>query len=304
MGGDISVESTLGQGSTFTIRLPVDSDATDDGVTRRLQPVPVGITDSGSNTVLVVDDDPTVREMMRRYLERDGFHVVTAADGDEGLRIARHIAPSVITLDVVMPGKDGWDVLRLLKSDRRLADIPVVMLTIIDERNKGYSLGASDYIVKPVDRERLLSVLEKYRVPDSTNRVLVVEDDPDMRRRLYSLLSEEGWEIDEAENGRIALDRLSGTQPNLILLDLMMPEMDGFEFLAELRNNQRHQKIPVVVVTGADLTEEDHRHLNGGVERILSKTACSREELFEEVRALVAQYVRRDPGHSESASHD
>jgi adenylate cyclase len=108
----------------------------------------------------------------------------------------------------------------------------------------------------------------------------------------------------EAENRRVALDCLSGTSPNLILLDLIMPEMDGFEFLAELRNNQQHQEIPVPVVTGADLTEEDRRRLNGGVERILSKSAYSLEELFEEVRALVAQYVQRTPGHSEIASHD
>jgi len=132
--------------------------------------------------VLVIDDDPTAREMMLRYLEREGFHVVTAQNGDEGLRLAREIVPSVITLDVVMPEKDGWDVLKALKSERELADIPVVMLTIIDEMNKCYALGASDYVIKPVNRERLLSILENYRAPDSTNRVLVVEDDPDIQR--------------------------------------------------------------------------------------------------------------------------
>ena len=304
MGGDISVESEPGEGSTFTIRLPVESDTTDESTTRRLQPVPVAVAEGGSNTVLVIDDDPTVRQMMRRYLQREGFRVVTAADGEEGLRIAARIVPSVITLDVVMPEKDGWDVLRSLKSDPRLSGIPVIMLSIVDEKNKGYALGASDYVVKPVNRQQLVSVLEKYRMSDSTNRVLVVEDDPDTRRRLHNMLSEEGWEVDEAENGRLALDRLSDVQPNLILLDLMMPEMDGFEFLVELRNNQQRKTIPVVVVTGADLSDADHRNLNGGVEKILRKSAYSREELFEEVRAVVAQYVKRDPGHSEAASHD
>jgi adenylate cyclase len=139
---------------------------------------------------------------------------------------------------------------------------------------------------------------------DSTNRVLVVEDDMDMRGRLLETLSEEGWETDEAENGHVALKRISETRPTLILLDLMMPEMDGFEFLTELRTKAYHTKIPVVVVTGADLTEEDHRHLNGGVEKILSKSAYSREELFQELRATVAQYVRRAPGHSETANND
>ena len=113
---------------------------------------------------------------------REGFHVVTAQDGDEGLQVARKIVPSVITLDVVMPEKDGWDVLRALKSERELAEIPVIMLTIIDEKNKGYALGASDYVIKPINRERLLSILENCRAPDSTNRVMVVEDDPNMQR--------------------------------------------------------------------------------------------------------------------------
>jgi PAS domain S-box-containing protein len=304
MGGDISVESTLGEGSTFTMRLPIDSGSAGDGADRHARAAPVDAHASGSDTILVVDDDPTVREMMQRYLAREGYHVVTAADGDEGLRIARHIKPSVITLDVVMPEKDGWDVLRSLKSERTLSNIPVVMLTIVDERNKGYALGASDYVIKPINKGQLLSILEKYRLSDSTNVVLVVEDESEMRRRLRTTLSDEGWKVEEAENGRIALDVLSTVRPNLILLDLMMPEMDGFEFLAELRHDQSYRGIPVVVVTGADLTAEDHRNLNGGVEKILSKSAYSREQLFEEVRALVAQFVRRDPRHNEAASND
>ena len=181
MGGDISVESAPGKGSCFTVRLPIHSASTGDTTSRRLPPTRVGTTDARSNTVLVIDDDPTAREMMLRYLAREGFHVVTAQNGDEGLRVAREIVPSVITLDVVMPEKDGWDVLRALKSERELADIPVIMLTIIDEKKKGYALGASDYVIKPINRERLLSILEYYRAPDSTNRVLVVEDDPNMQ---------------------------------------------------------------------------------------------------------------------------
>jgi CheY-like chemotaxis protein len=178
------------------------------------------------------------------------------------------------------------------------------MLTIIDERNKGYALGASDYVIKPIDKRQLLSILEKYRLSDSMNVVLVVEDDPDMRQRLRTTISGEHWEVEEAENGRVALDVLSRVRPNLILLDLMMPEMDGFEFLAELRSDRSYREIPVVVVTGADLTPEDHRNLNGGVEKILSKSAYSREQLFEEVRALVAQFVRRDARNNEAASND
>ena len=304
MGGDISVESELGVGSTFTMRLPIQAEPADDGPDTRSAHTATAEHASGSDTVLVIDDDPTVREMMQRYLAREGFRVVTAADGEEGLRVASEIKPSVITLDVVMPEKDGWDVLRSLKAERELADIPVVMLTIVDERNKGYALGASDYVVKPVKRDQLVSILEKYRISEAPNVVLVVEDDPDMRRRLHATLSEEGWTVEEAENGRLALAALSRNRPNLILLDLMMPEMDGFEFLTELRNDRALHGIPVVVVTGADLSAEDRKNLNGGVEQVLSKSAYSREQLFEEVRALVAQYVRHDTGNSEAASHD
>ncbi len=304
MDGDISVESTPGQGSTFTIRLPIFPDGRANATTRPVENIATAAPQAGSDTVLVVDDDPTVRDMMRRHLEREGYHVVTASDGDEGLQVARTIVPSAITLDVIMPGKDGWDMLKTLKSDPMLAEIPVIMLTIIDEKNKGYTLGASDYVIKPVNREQLLSTLRKYRSKNSTSRVLIVEDDPDMRQRLRDTLASEGWDVEDAENGRIALGRLARRKPNLILLDLMMPEMDGFEFLAEFRKVKDNHSIPVVVVTGADLSEEDHRNLNGGVETIVKKSGYGREQLFDEVRLLVSRLTRRDSDRDEAVSHD
>ena len=304
MGGDISVESALGEGSTFTVRLPIDLGSDVENGSRIPERGTSTAIGARSNTILVIDDDPTVRDMMRRHLEGEGFHVVTASDGDEGLQMARKVVPSLITLDVIMPEKDGWDVLKSLKSDATLSAIPVIMLTIVDEKTKGYTLGASDYIIKPVNREQLLSVLSKYRSQDSANRVLIVEDDPDMRERLLGTLSVEGWDVDEAENGRIALGRLTKTKPDLILLDLMMPEMDGFEFLAEFRKTGDFATIPVVVVTGADLSEEDHRNLNGGVETILNKSAYGRDELFDELRSIVSQVVQRGGSRSGVAGHD
>jgi CheY-like chemotaxis protein len=151
-----------------------------------------------------------------------------------------------ITLDVMMPGMDGWAVLSALKADPDVADIPVIMLTIVDDKNLGYALGASDYLTKPIDRERLVAVLKKLRrdLP-----VLVIDDDATLRQLLRRLLEHEGFTVVEAENGRVALERLRDVSPSVVLLDLMMPEMDGFEFVAEFRRHQDWRAIPIVVVT-------------------------------------------------------
>jgi len=175
-----------------------------------------------------------------------------------------------------------------LKADPELAQIPVLMLSIVDEKHKGYALGATDYMTKPFDRDRLRNLLAKYgAVVGSSKCILVVEDDMDTRRWLARALEGEGWQVTEAENGRVALERLAETPPDLILLDLMMPEMDGFEFLAELRSNSTVREVPVVVITAADLSEADRERLNGGVERVLQKSAYAPDALLREVHTLV-----------------
>jgi CheY-like chemotaxis protein len=245
--------------------------------------------------VLVIDDDPTVRELMERFLTREGFPVVTAANGVEGLRRARELRPAAITLDVVMPDLDGWTVLAALKGDPALADIPVIFVTILDEKTKGYSLGAADYLVKPVDRERLAHVLTRICGDRPTRRILLVEDDETTREVTRHALERDGWSITPAENGRVALARMAEDQPDVILLDLMMPEMDGFEFLAELRRHPTWREVPVLVLTAKDLTDEDRRRLNGEVERIIQKGAYDRDELLREVgRVLAACLGRRE----------
>jgi GAF domain-containing protein/DNA-binding response OmpR family regulator len=287
MGGDVTVATESGHGSTFTIRLPAV-------VAEAVEPAPVTAPAQRATpsvgTVLVIDDEAAIRDLMQRYLAKEGFHVATAAGGEEGLRLARELRPDAITLDVMMPGLDGWAVLTALKADPAVADIPVVMLTIVDDKNLGYALGAADYLTKPIERERLLAVLRAHR---RDHPVLVVDDDVTLRQLLRRMLEPEGYTVVEAENGRVALERLRGVAPSVVLLDLMMPEMDGFEFVAEFRRHEAWRAIPIVVITARDLSREDRERLNGYVQKILQKGAHGREELLAEVRDLVAASVAR-----------
>jgi CheY-like chemotaxis protein len=248
----------------------------------------------------VIDDEPAVLEFMSRSLTAKGIRVVTAADGEEGLRLAAQFRPAVIFLDVLMPRMDGWSVLSALKADPKLMNIPVIMLTLMNEAEMGYMLGAAEYLTKPIDRDRLVDVLEKYHAAGAGAQVLIVEDDESTRDVIRRALAKHGWTVAEAENGRAGLEQLARCSPSLILLDLMMPEMDGFEFLEELRKRDEWQAIPIVVLTSKDLTLEERRRLSGNVEKVLQKGAFSREALLREVRKVVALYTER-PAAGEEA---
>jgi CheY-like chemotaxis protein len=241
--------------------------------------------------VLVIDDDATVREMMERLLAKEGYKVVAASRGLEGLRLAREIRPAAITLDIVMPDVDGWTVLAALKGDPDLADIPVVVVTIVDDRSRGRTLGAADYMVKPIDRDRLAKVLGALRGDGRGARVLIVEDDETTRQMIRQILQAQGFTVSEAANGRVALEGLSADAPDVILLDLLMPEMDGFEFLEALHANAAWRQIPVLVLTAMDLTGQDLARLSGSVQRVLQKGACGPEELRREIRDCLAARI-------------
>ncbi|RJR42835.1 MAG: PAS domain-containing sensor histidine kinase [Deltaproteobacteria bacterium] len=292
MGGEITAASEPGRGTTFTIRLPARVQA-QPPATAPLTDPPDPMVWDGLSTVLVIEDDPDTRDLLKRFLSKDGFRVQTVSEGEEGLRLAREFQPDIITLDVMMAGLDGWAVLTELKADPALADIPVVMLTFVDNKNLGYALGASDYLTKPIQRERLLAVLEKYRRHPQPGPVLVVEDDPDTREILRRLLEKEGCQVIAAENGRVALERLAESQPMLILLDLMMPEMDGFQFIDRVRRHKNWRTIPIAAVTAKDLTKEDRARLNGYVQEIIRKDAYPRDELLAEVRELVKSCLKK-----------
>ena len=191
-----------------------------------------------------------------------------------------------------MPDLDGWSTLQKLKRDDDLSEIPVIMVTIVDEENRGYALGAAAYLTKPVNREHLRKALASCRPDRAGSRVLVVEDDPHTRGRLSRILREDGWEVAEAENGRVALERLAVAHPDVVLLDLMMPEMDGFDFVEVLRRREETRHLPVIVLTAADLNEEEYRRLNGGIERILRKKPGGREEVLATLREVIADCLR------------
>ena len=297
LGGDIRVESEPGRGSIFRLLLPRTPAVRPAAPARHLPEQigrsarPAAMTTTPGRRVLVIDDDPMVRDLLTQFLRREGFEPHAAADGIEGLRKARGLQPEAIVLDVMMPQLDGWSVLAALKGDPDLAEIPVVMLTIVDEKTRGYRLGAAEYLIKPIDRGRLKAVLERYCAP--RGRVLVVDDDPDVRERTREMISRDGYQVIEASDGREALARLETEPPDVILLDLLMPEMDGFAFLDELRKRDQLKDLPVVVLTAKDLTEEDHSRLNGGVARVLQKGASGRDEILSELAAVLARRASR-----------
>lgn len=298
MGGDIAVTSQPGVGSTFTLTLPRDGGATHaepaapppPSVTLPpTAPTPARTTEmlAAARTVLVIDDDPSVRELMTRHLASLGIHTLTAADGIAGINLARTHRPEVITLDVMMPNMDGWSVLGVLKNDPALSAIPVVMISITDTIGTGYMLGATDYLTKPIDRDKLRQILKRHLSPTANAPLLVVEDDQPTRELIQRSLTQEGWSVLTAANGCLALELLAVQTPALILLDLMMPEMDGFSFAAELRTHEEWRTIPIVVITARTLSEEDHQRLNGAVVHYIQKSALQRDQLLEAVRLQV-----------------
>ena len=280
LGGDISVESTIGVGTSFTLRLPAampEQQVYDDG-----SAVPGHQEREERQTVLVIDDDPAQRDLMARFLDRQGFNVRTASNGVSGLEIARMAKPRAITLDVMMPQVDGWAVLAALKADPDLARIPVVMITFHHDHGLSATLGAADHVDKPVHWDKLKEVLERFRSAEGD--ILVVDDDAGVRSRLRTTLERQGWSVVEAINGEDALAKVMHGPPRAVLLDLNMPVMDGFTFLHELREKPGCADIPVMVFSARDISAQDRNRLREA-DRILPKT-LSLGDVTAELRAL------------------
>ena len=311
MGGDITVTSELGAGSTFTIELPARVDALEVARAAAKQAPEEAPTEPERTAesarppgrpILIVDDDPHSRDLLRKTLEAEGFGVVTASNGEEGLRLARELRPALMTLDVLMPGMDGWAVLQEVKADPELAGTPVMMISIAGEKDLGYTLGAVECLTKPVDRGRLRQLARRYAREAGGGHALVVDDDEGIRSLFERALTADGWTVDLAENGAVALEQAKRHRPDLVLLDLMMPVMDGFEFVMRYRRLEGCKETPVIVVTAKDLDEAEREHLLGGVERIVEKGALTRAELLRQVRELVSRCtVPDDDGEPEAS---
>ena len=299
MGGEVEVKSAPEKGSTFTVFIPVDSEerrsslpSETEGPSRERKSG--RITDEGGRgSVLVIDDEDGDRDLLAHFLEREGYGVLVASGGPEGVELALEERPDAILLDVLMPTKDGWKALRKLKEHPRLRDIPVVLVTMAEDRNLGYTLGATDFLPKPVDWQRLREVLLRELGGDGELEVLVIDDEADVRDMLRRSVAKEGYRIREAANGQEGLEAVAERPPGAIILDLMMPEMDGFEFLERLRDEPKWASIPVLVFTAMELTPEEREGLDRRVASLLQKGARSRDDVLEEVRHLLEQKIPR-----------
>ncbi len=290
MGGDITVESTPGKGTTFTMTVLADGS----GVSAPEAEQPVKVRKEVSEDaplILVIDDDENVRDLLCRNLNAAGYRTELASDGKTGLNMAAELQPDIITLDVIMPRVDGWSVLTELKASKRTRDIPVVMVTIVEDKNLGFSLGASEYLTKPVDRNKLVKTIKRFAGEGENKPILVVEDDPDTRALLKRYLERENVQVVEAENGRVAVEKMASVRPAMILLDLMMPEMDGFEFVEEYRKNPDWMGIPIVVLTAKILTEDDKHRLEGWVHGLYSKGEHNIEGVVAEITQQIGRKV-------------
>jgi signal transduction histidine kinase/CheY-like chemotaxis protein len=297
MGGDILISSEVGVGTTFTIELPADvveqregAEPDDDAGGQSVASVSpedsVSEQDQGA-TILVIDDDPEAREIIRRTLMGEGHQVVTAESGEKGIAEALRIQPALITLDINMPGKDGWETIQALKKNDRLANIPVVMVSADIDRKQQFEFGAIDSLTKPIDRAHLLRIVET-QLGSTSGVVLVVDDNPDDRDRLARSLRSSGFEVVEAENGAVALDVLADQRPDLVILDLMMPVMDGFEFMATFKADPANLDIPVVVVTAKDLTSEERSQLMASVTSVMQKSDGAVLDILTQVREVLS----------------
>ena len=304
-GGNIYVESEEGKGSRFIVVLPLFDFAVIEEETKKfLRDKEVSdyidIFEERSKEaplILVVDDDPSALEMVTLCLVNGGYRIAHARNGDEALKKTRELKPFAVLLDVMLPGKDGWEVLQELKSDPEVKDIPVVIFSIVDNKDLGFALGASEYLVKPVDKATILKKLEQLSFATKKSRrvvnMLCIDDNPEALDMLVSILEPAGYNVITANSGKQGIESAIAYSPDLIILDLMMPEIDGFEVVHALKSNPSTAYIPIFVITAKDITIEDRLRLAGKIENFIQKVHFTKEDLLMHIRDLEATYPEK-----------
>lgn len=294
IGGSMKVESEPGKGSIFSCWVPVQPVQSNDAL-QSGEAVGYGgrIQSTGKVNILLIDDESFNHQLMMRYLAKENWTLAFAENGAKGLKMAEKLRPHVILLDILMPGMDGWSVLSAIKNNEELQDIPVIIWSMTSDKQIGYTLGASEFLTKPLQRDRLLQVMNKYMPKHADQTVLVIEDDAAANELMARLLQKEGYAAVQAGNGKLALEYMEQKTPDLILLDLMMPEMDGFTFVEEVRKVEKWHGIPIIVITAKSITAEDKHKLNGNVKSIIQKGSVDHAKLMKEIEQLVEAAIER-----------
>jgi signal transduction histidine kinase/DNA-binding response OmpR family regulator len=288
LGGEVIAESEYGAGSVFTLKLPQ--------IARQILPSTESFDEATATaaifnplhtkTVLVIDDSHHDRKFLHRYLSSEGYNVVMATNGKQGLQMAKELVPDMITLDVMMPEMDGWETLVALKNDPFLANIPVVMSSIVEDRHLAQTLGAVDYVTKPVEKDRLIRIISKHILKSTKGLILVVEQDNESRDHTCTMLSQEGWKVQPVSNAAQAIKLIEIEIPSLILLDLMMSGMDGFEVIKKLRYNPRWASVPIIAISTMELSSTEHAQLSKQVRNVFQKGQYKQQDLLSEMENI------------------
>ena len=281
LGGDITVQSKMESGSEFRVAIPAATGTDPKEVIESTVGVPI----EGKHRILAIDDDPDVLSLLSQEMQDEGYSVIGVTNPQEGIRKARELKPHVVTVDIRMPEMSGWEVITELKSDRATRDIPIVVVSIVDNKQMGFRLGADEYLVKPFDKDTLLRVIQSFSAQG--REILVVDDDLVVIDIVRQELEDDGWKVRGATNGMEALSAVAQKVPDVLLLDLLMPEMDGFETLRRLREQETTQDLPIIVITAKNLSPDEREELEQHTLRVIEKNGLGRDRLLAELRQVL-----------------